>query len=823
MAAQLIGIAVLVTLKDPQQTVVHGRVANVIEQSATLVLQDVFFPATGHRLPGYTIDGAHIADISVQPQQQSTVSTPTFPPSHPPAFPPHPQHIVPTPVQYGVPPPPTVLPVEAPAVVQTLPTPAVGPPMPKQTFVDPAILSFAKRPGAAASQTTEVPITPVKPIAAAAAAAVAKHSGKTSPFVGAVAKKAVAGGKIVKPKEDPATLTRPFNALGLEAGEEDGEESDDPTINEERVRRVSISTTRTGKPLETPAAKAAEAGKRVKKGARGKKQKKEQFLQPAGDENAPDLSPETARKTPANFKGKGWRQTPMLQDPPSARTPGLIGGKVGMEAVRLSNRKTRRQKAMDATNGWATEDATDVQELPEFDFAENLSKFDKRTVFEQIRNEDTTADEDRLVSFNRLPPRAGTAGGKNLHPTENVLEHRRPNLRSTSNSSSEDDFSDFDSGRNSRRNMSRASNRRAPFRSNSVLQDDIHNASAASLSKSVRNQQHRGSTVVYSSTNSPVPGRPTPPSSPSVNLLQPPHASFRVSQSGTTCHTITPGTMTAVEELAEVEFGLTEELMAENAARGIAQVALQAVNPGGRRLARENLAVNARPVVVVLAGNHRTGARAIAAARHLHARGPRVVVALLGYERPADYDKDVRRQLDLLKRLGGYVRGWADVARGLKRLEAPPELIVDALLGRNREFDALGREDRASAMAMVGWANKSRAQVLAVEGPSGVGASTGEVSIIEGEPLEVRARYIVCLGAPRSGLFKALQLGTVRDPDWLIWVVDLGLNKAWKRVGGLGGRKGVRFGSEWAVQIRFDDAPAAAGGGGGGGEGETEE
>ncbi|OJD34253.1 uncharacterized protein BKCO1_2400053 [Diplodia corticola] len=807
MAAQLIGIAVLVTLKDTHHTVVQGRVANVLERSATLVLQDVLFPATGHRLPGYTIDGAHIADISVQPQQ-STLSTPTYPPSHPPAFPPHPQPIVPTPVQYAAPPPPSAPPIEVPAVAQPLPTPTVEPPRPKQAFVDPAILSFAKRPGTQASQTAEVSITPVKPIAAAAAAA--KQAGKPSPFVGAAAKKVtVVGGKNAKPKENPATLTGPFNALGLDAGEEDGEESDDPTINEERVRRVSISTTRTGKPLETPAAKAAEAGKRAKKGTRGKKQKKDQALPPAGEDNAPDSSPEAPRTTPAKFKGKGWRQTPMLQDPPTARTPGLIGGKVGMEAVRLSNRKTRRQKAMDATNGWATEDATDVQELPEFDFAENLSKFDKRTVFEQIRNEDTTADEDRLVSFNRLPPRAGTAGGKNLHPTENVLEHRRPNLRSTSNSSSEDEFSDFDSGRNSRRNMSRASNRRAPFRSNSVLQDDIHNASTASLNKSVRNQQHRGSTVVYSSTNSPVPGRPTPPSSPSVNLLpQQPHASFRVSQSGTTCHTITPGTMTAVEELAEVEFGLTEELMAENAARGIAQVALQAVNPGGRRLARENLAVNARPVVVVLAGNHRTGARAIAAARHLHARGPRVVVALLGYERPTDYDKDVRRQLELLKRLGGYARSWADVQRGLKRLEAPPELIVDALLGRNREFDALGREDRASAMAMVGWANKSRAQVLAVEGPSGVGASTGEVSIIEGEPLEVRARYVVCLGAPRSGLFRALQMGHVRDPDWLIWVVDLGLNKAWKRVGGLG-RKGVRFGSEWAVQIRFD----AAGGG----------
>lgn len=763
----------------------------------------VFFPATGHRLAGYTVDGAHIADISVQPVQpvQTTVSTPTYPPTHTPAFPPNPQHIPHAPAHYGAP-HPTVHPVEAPVGSQTYEAPVVEPAKPKKqaAFVDPAILSFGKRPGSV-SQTTEASTTPVNTTAAAAGA---RPPGNTSPFIGAGKKMSVSG-KPGKSKEDPATLTRPFNALGLEAGE-DAEESDDPTIMEENVRRASISKTRTGKPLET-ASKSAEAGKRVKRGTRGKKQKNEQVLPPAQDGDAPESSPDATRKTPASFKGKGWRQTPMLQDQSTARTPGLIDGKVGMEAVRISNRKSRKQKAMEATNGWATEDATDVQDLPDFDFAENLSKFDKRTVFEQIRNEDTTADEDRLVSFNRLPPRAGTAGGKNLHPTENVLEQRRPHIRSTSNSSSEDDFSDFDSGRNSRRTMSRASARRAPFRSNSALQDDIHPVSGGSLNKSVRNQQHRGSTAAYSSTNSPIPGRPTPPSSPSVSLLHHPHATFRVTPLDSTCHTITPGTMTAVEELAEVEFGLTEELMAENAARGIAQVALSAVNPGGRRLARENLAVNARPVVVVLAGNHRTGARAIAAARHLHARGPRVVVALLGYERPADYDKDVRRQLELLKRFGGFARSWQDVSRGLKRLEAPPELIIDALLSRNREFDALGREDRATVLAVVGWANKSRAQVLAVEGPSGVGGSTGEVSIIEGEPLEVRAKYIVCLGAPRSGLFRALQMGYVRDPDWLIWVVDLGLNRAWKHVGGLG-RRGVRFGSEWAVQIRFDAGDA---------------
>ena len=60
----------------------------------------------------------------------------------------------------------------------------------------------------------------------------------------------------------------------------------------------------------------------------------------------------------------------MLQDPePQTRTPGVIGGKIGIQAANASNRKTRRQRAMDATNGWATEDATDIQDLPEFDFA----------------------------------------------------------------------------------------------------------------------------------------------------------------------------------------------------------------------------------------------------------------------------------------------------------------------------------------------------------------------------------------------------------------------------------------------------------------------
>jgi enhancer of mRNA-decapping protein 3 len=475
----------------------------------------------------------------------------------------------------------------------------------------------------------------------------------------------------------------------------------------------------------------------------------------------------------------------------------VIGGRVGLVAAHASKTKTRKQKALDATNGWATEDATDIQDMPEFDFQGNLSKFDKRTVFNQIRNEDTTADEDRLVSFNRIA-RPGTHGGKNLHPTENVLDRK---LKSATNSDSEDD-SEFDSSRNSRRTMSRASIKRAPLRQGSGVQADMDAVGLGLLSRANRSFVNRPYASSHA-TGSPRPGRiATPPDSPPESTTR---GCLRLISNDRRCHAITPGGMLAVEETAEVEFGLSEDMIAENSGRGIAEVALTAINPGGRRLARDN--PNARPVIVVLAGNHRGGARAVAAARHLQARGPKVMVALLGFERAADWDKDVRRQVDLFKKFGGSVRAWQDTEGALKRLQAPPELIIDALLGRHKEFEALGDQDRRTVLGIVGWANKSRAACLAVETPSGVGGSTGEVAILEGEPLEVRAKYIVCLGAPRTGLLKALQNGAGRDPQWLIWVVDIGVNKPWREAG-ISGGKGIKFGENWVVQVRFAEGTA---------------
>jgi enhancer of mRNA-decapping protein 3 len=741
----------------------------------------VFFPASGHRLHSYNVEGHAIADIKVNVPTPAPAPAPAAqqpqPRPNPQPYAQYPSNQAqqaprPPPQQYGGGPPAVQHPARQPAAQ---PAP----------FVDPAIVSMQKRaPQAAAAglavtaQPHEAPATPIKPATAATTAAPPAKT--SSPFTGSAKRGSIR-------KQSAATLAGPFSSLDIA----DADEADSETKTAiPTVRRASINKTRNGKPMvDVSPQKNDEGGKRTRRG--GKSRKKE-------------LAAQERRNGGDNpTKGNGWRSTPMLHtvEEPQTRTPGVIAGRVGLEAANASARKSRRQRELDATNGWATEDATDVQDMPEFDFQANLSKFDKRTVFDQIRNEDTTADEDRLVSFNRLA-RPGTHGGKNLHPTENVLDSSR--LKSTTNTSSEDD-SDLGS-RNSRRAMSRASvsAKRAPTRQGSGIQaNHLEMLSSGLLPRTNRSLLGTQYASSHGATGSPKTGKiATPPDSPFDSTSR---GCLRLVTNNRKCHTVTPGGMLAVEEMAEVEFGLTEDLIAESAGRGIAEITLKAVNPGGQRLAREN--PNPRPVIVVLAGNHRGGARAIAAARHLLARGVKVMVALLGFERNADWDRDVRRQVDLFKKFGGSVRTWNDTEGALKCLQAPPELIIDALLGRHKEFDALGESDRATTLSIVGWANKSRAAVLAVETPSGVAGSTGEVAILEGEPLEVRAKYIVCLGAPRSGLVRALQNGAGRDPAWSVWLVDIGVNKPWRNAGIAGG-KGIKFDEHWVVQARFSEENA---------------
>ena len=466
------------------------------------------------------------------------------------------------------------------------------------------------------------------------------------------------------------------------------------------------------------------------------------------------------------------------------------------------NRNSRRGTGIYANpeeEGWATEDVADYKEH-EFDFQGNLDRFDKKTVFSQIKAEDTTADEARLVSFNRRPSKPLKPVKKNYLHTENVLgsfsngQSLAADDWNSADFIAEESFPDesdneseldlpgrgvsnaLDSGRSSRRALSRAS-----------------------LSR--RSKPHLRSTSTRRASIENLTSTSTKPSKPSLRL-QP---------TNRPCPIISPLQMLDVERIAEVELGLTDDMMTENAGRGIAQVALQAF---GKRISAYRTATpapkNALPLVLVFAGNNKSGSRAIAAGRHMKNHHVRVMVCVLGLEREEELLENVRRQLNVFRNAGGRVARWEEMQTNLKTLDAPPELIVDGLLGMHLGFEDLRTDDQQAAYELVQFANKSKANVLSVDVPSGVDGSTGKLAELDDDdtPLYIRANWVVCMGAPKSGLLNALMEGV--GSAWKLYVADIGIsNTAWRKYG-TRRRHGVEFATEWVVGLNYHPGGPAA-------------
>ncbi|KAJ5546480.1 NAD(P)H-hydrate epimerase [Penicillium frequentans] len=462
-----------------------------------------------------------------------------------------------------------------------------------------------------------------------------------------------------------------------------------------------------------------------------------------------------------NPKSKGWRQTAFVEP--------VAGRKASQE-------KTRRSYAEDHS-GWATEDATDIQELGDFDFESNLSKFDKRRVFEEIRNDDTTADEARLVSFNRLP-KPGTNDGKNLHWSENVLD-------SPQNSDTED-VEGISDARHSSENISGRDRSRAPGRVQTSRK------SSAIMSQPVMPQINAlgRSQLNTSRTTSPHPGRSSV--SPMVGSNAS-NASLRLTTTNRSCPTVSPLQTLEVEQIAVAEFGLSEDIVTENAGRGIAEAAVALLSSDA-----------AAPTILIITGNHRTGARAIAAARHLRNRGHRVTVCLLGLEYESELLENCRKQLDIFRRIGGRISKWEDLSARLSTSDLSPDLVIDALFGMHLAFDDLRTDDQGVAFEMISWVNRSNIEVLSVDIPSGMSASNGDITMVDGGQLCINGSSVVCLGAPKTGVLNALLSGD--GQSWNLSVADIGIPQIVWRKYGTRRRHGIDFGNRWVVTLRYQPA-----------------
>lgn len=608
-----------------------------------------------------------------------------------------------------------------------------------------------------------------------------------------------------------ATLTAPFNDLSLngDTHEEGLDLVDDKTLKHQDTELLELK--------EVAQGRAPSSRKRARKsGAKG-------GSLPAHIQDLPDLEPHS---TPVSTqkrrgKGKGWRQTPLLEET-TAETPSPQAGQRRQRTQKdtlkpatarfvnqtRDNQKLRRRRYREEEdqNGWATGDATDIQDMGDFDFEENLSKFDKRKVFDQIRQEDTTADEARLVSYNRLPAaRSGTAGGKNLHHTENVLDSTVkkvttdadiPNVgHSSTESEIEISEAKISSGRSSRRNGSRPS--RAPSRKGSALAAGDHYSSGSVFVAEPVGRLSRQTTHGRVASPKVKTDSSTSRYRKSSATAGKENSSFRIASSDRNCPCISPLQMLELEQLSTTELGLTEEMLTENAARGIAETAY------GLSISEDAEQSNHRPLIVILAGNTRTGSRAVAAGRHLRNHGARVVLCILGLERELDLLESVQRQLKAFRSCGGQVIKQDGLMRSLRKLQAPTDLIVDALLGMHLSFDDLRTDDQAAYFQLVCWANGSEAGTLAIDLPSGIDASSGKATTHDGSELVIHSSFILCLGAPKTGLLTAMEsFKAVLDSS--IFVADIGIaSMAWKRFG-TRRKGGVDFGGEWIAPVKWE-------------------
>ncbi|KAF8854705.1 YjeF N-terminal domain-like protein [Acephala macrosclerotiorum] len=613
----------------------------------------------------------------------------------------------------------------------------------QQAFEDPAILSVGKRP------TPTINVRPTIPTQWNSTSMERTESQRT-----AISREKGREKEPVRDITPAATLVDTLQQVNIKK-EVDEDEGDKLAFEELDAAAFA--------PIEMAPEKAPKKGRRERR----RKEKSER------NSNDPKATP--AKETKSS---KGWRQTPLLEP---------TGTDVFQPFENLRPRQRGKLRKQQEMSGWATEDATDVQEMGDFDFENNLAKFDKRTVFEQIHAEDSVADEDRLVAHNRLPKaKPGTAGGKNLHYTENVLEMPNGNGKAKDGAwKSEADDTELEerasqmgsgSGRHSRRAESKLSvNRRPISRKGSAGMQPLQPARTLSMPTTAK-------------------------------------AVFRLVPSDRQCEPISALQMLNLENIADNELGLSEDMMTENAARGIAEVALSALHTRTDGLNVGNNVVI--PTVVVFAGNNKSGLRAVAAARHLRNHGASVAVCVLGLERESELLVGLRRQIKVFRSFGGKAVTKTELLEYMKNLASPVELIIDGLLGLTISFEELRTGDQATAYELIAWANRSKAEVLAIDVPTGIDPTTGKVSIIDGRQLYIHANYVVAMAAPKKGLLEAMALGEgIGDEDaigkgreWQLYVADLGLGASvWKKAG-TRVRRGVEFEGSWVLGMRFESA-----------------
>ncbi len=185
---------------------------------------------------------------------------------------------------------------------------------------------------------------------------------------------------------------------------------------------------------------------------------------------------------------------------------------------------------------------------------------------------------------------------------------------------------------------------------------------------------------------------------------------------------VTTDQMREVDGIAIEETGPNLFQMMENAGRNLALLAMETLGQDW-----------AQAKFVVLAGSGGNGGGGICAARHLANRGADVTLCLAAPDRLGEVPA-LQHQI---------FQGTSGKGVDAKNLgQVAPDFILDALIGYS-----LRAAPRGVAAELIRWANGPKAPILALDVPSGVDSTTGDVA---GE--YIKPRWTMTLALPKTGL-----------------------------------------------------------------------
>jgi len=183
--------------------------------------------------------------------------------------------------------------------------------------------------------------------------------------------------------------------------------------------------------------------------------------------------------------------------------------------------------------------------------------------------------------------------------------------------------------------------------------------------------------------------------------------------------------MKDLDRRAMAEFGISEELLMENAGQAVYFVMLQELGIKGNKF-------------VVFCGGGNNGGDGLVVARKIHSNGGEVKVFLLDDE--AKFKGAAKKNFEIVSRMPVEMSKVSSIDSVIPEL-LDCDAVVDAIFGTG-----LVRKVSGIYKDVIQLINESQSTVFSVDIPSGINGDTGEVM-----GLAVEADYTVTFGLPKVG------------------------------------------------------------------------